>query len=100
MSDQGEPAGVFCIGHDITQYMQASTELKNTKASLTKTKITLEQIAYIQSHVIRKPIANIMGLSLLLDTMDVDPELINIVNMIKDSADELDQVIRNMATKL
>lgn len=99
-NDQGEPAGVFCIGHDITQYMQASTELKTTKASLTKTKGTLEQIAYMQSHVIRKPLANIMGLSLLLDTMDVNPELVNIVNMIKDSAEELDQVIRNTAMEL
>ena len=99
-NDQGEPAGIFCIGHDITQYMQASTDLKNTKATLTKTKVTLEQIAYIQSHVIRKPIANIMGLSLLLETMDVDPELVNIINMIKDSAEELDQVIRNVAVKL
>ncbi|WP_432710704.1 PAS domain-containing protein [Pedobacter sp.] len=99
-NSEGEPAGVFCIGHDITQYMLASSELKNTKASLTKTKGTLEQIAYIQSHVIRKPLANIMGLSVLLDTMDVNPELVKIVSMIKESAEELDQVIRKMATKL
>lgn len=98
-NEKGEPAGVFCIGHDITQYMQASTELKHAKDSLSKTKSTLAQMAYMQSHVIRKPIANILGLSLLLENMEVDADLINIVNMIKDSAEELDQVVKDMAGK-
>ena len=98
--DNGQPEGVFCIGHDITQHMQTSTELKQAKASLSKTKVTLEQMAYMQSHVIRKPLANIMGLTLLLDSMEVDPGLVNMVKMINDSAKDLDQVIKDMAGKL
>jgi len=91
------PAGVFCIGHDITEFMQNSTDLIDIKESLTKTQLTLEQINYIQSHVVRKPIANIMGLSLLLDTMNMDPDIKNIFDRINESAKELDLLIRNMA---
>lgn len=93
------PAGVFCIGHDITKFMQNSTELKDTKESLTKTQLSLAQISYIQSHAVRKPIANIMGLSLLLETMDMDADQRKIFDMINESAKELDEMIRNMASK-
>jgi PAS domain S-box-containing protein len=98
-SDDGTPAGIFCIGHDITEFMQNSTELRNAKASLTKTQFTLAQINYIQSHVVRKPIANIMGLSLLLESVEMEPNLKSMFDMINESAKELDQVIRNMAAK-
>lgn len=98
-NEQHEPEGVFCIGHDITQFMQMSTELQNTKESLTRTRLTLEQMAYIQSHVFRKPIANIMGLTLVLESIDLklDPHLSSLIYMISDNAKELDQVIRDMA---
>ena len=94
-----QPLGMFCIGHDITQFMKTSTELKDTQESLTKTQYTLAEIAYIQSHVVRKPLANIMGLSLLLESAEVSPSVQGIVDMINSSAQELDEVIRNMAAK-
>jgi hypothetical protein len=95
--DHNVPAGMFCIGHDITELTQNTTELKDTKESLTRTRYSLAQINYIQSHVVRKPIANILGLSVLIETMEVEPELKKMVNMISESAKELDQLIRNMA---
>lgn len=97
--ENGQPDGMFCIGHDITKFMQNSVELKDTQEILTKTKLTLEQIHYIQSHVVRKPLANIMGLTLLLGSMEIDPGIENIIGMISESSKELDQVVRNMATK-
>jgi len=96
--DQNDlPAGMFCMGHDITELIHYSSELKDTKESLTKTQYNLAEINYIQSHVVRKPLANIMGLSILLETMELSPELGSIVNMINESAKELDQVIREIA---
>ena len=92
------PYGMFCIGHDITEFMKASTELKEVSKSLVKTKYTLSQINYIQSHVVRKPIANIMGLSLVLEKMEMDGDLKVMINMINESAKELDTVIRNIAS--
>lgn len=96
-SDDDQPLGIFCIGHDITEFLQNSSELKDTKASLTRTRYSLSQINYIQSHVVRKPIANIMGLSIVLEQMDVEQDVKDVVNLIHDSAKELDQVIRKMA---
>lgn len=98
--DQQQPAGIFCIGHDITEYTQNSNDLQDVKASLKKTEFTLAQITYIQSHVVRKPIANIMGLSTLIETMDMSPELRTLFNMINVSAKELDELIRNMAAQV
>jgi len=94
------PAGMFCIGHDITKFMQNSLELKDARKILNKTKLTLSQIAYTQSHVIRKPIANIMGLVLLLESMEMEPGMEGVFKMINESAKELDEVIRSMASKV
>lgn len=92
-----QPEGIFCIGHDITEFMQTTMALKDTKEDLSKVKFTLDQIAYVQSHVVRKPIANLVGLSSLLDNMEVSDELKHIVKMIHQSALELDEVIRETA---
>ena len=96
---ENEPEGVFCIGHDITEFMQNSTELKDTRESLTKTQLTLAQINYIQSHVVRKPLANIIGLNQLLKTMEMQPDVEQLFTMLSESAYELDQVIKAMSQK-
>jgi PAS domain S-box-containing protein len=90
------PTGVFCLGNDITEFEKTTSELESTKGTLNDTKLTLSQIKYVQSHVVRKPIANIMGLSQLLDSMDLDPSVKSIFSMISDSARELDHVIKTI----
>ena len=98
MFDQdGQPVGMFCIGHDITEFMQASFDLKSANESLIKTQLSLAQITYIQSHWVRKPIANIMGLTMLLETMEMDPAIRGIFDRIDESAKELDEAIRKMS---
>lgn len=92
-NDKGHPDGIFCIGNDITEFMEASLNLEKTEESLKVAQVTLEEIAYIQSHVVRKPIANILGLALLLEGMDLDENLKSIIEMITTSTKELDEVI-------
>jgi PAS domain S-box-containing protein len=92
------PAGILCMGNDITEFQKTTSELESTKDTLNDAKLTLSQIKYIQSHVVRKPIANIMGLTQLLDTMDLDPSIKNIFSLISESAAELDQVIKTIET--
>jgi PAS domain S-box-containing protein len=95
MFDQNNaPSGVFCIGHDITEFQKTTSELESTKDTLNDAKLTLSQIKYAQSHIVRKPLANIIGLSQLLDAMDLDPSVKSISSMISDSARELDDVIK------
>jgi hypothetical protein len=91
-----EPSGIFCMGNDITEFMKATIDLENTKESLNDAKLTLSQIAYIQSHIVRKPIANIVGLTSILDSMDVPPDVKGIISMMTDSARELDRVIQSI----
>jgi hypothetical protein len=96
--DNNIPTGIFCLGNDITEFMRASIDLENTIESLNDAKLTLDEIAYVQSHVVRKPIANIIGLTNVLETTDnVDAGLKGILTMLKTSAKELDEVIQKMA---
>jgi PAS domain S-box-containing protein len=94
-----QPSGMFCIGHDITQYFQNSLELKDAKESLIKSMLNVEQLNYVQSHGVRKPIANILGLVDLLQGMEMDDNVREIFGMITESVQELDVLIRNTAAK-
>jgi PAS domain S-box-containing protein len=91
-----QPTGIFCMGNDITAFMKASMDLEQTKESLIDAKLTLAQIAYIQSHVVRKPIANMLGLTVILDSMEVPQDVKSVLTMITDSAKELDKAIQTM----
>lgn len=101
MFDQNNvPQGIFCFGNDITAFTQTSMDLEDATKSLKDVKFTLHQIAYIQSHGVRKPIANILGLMILLETMEMDSSVKEIFSMIDSSAKELDQLIKNLAFKV
>lgn len=55
----------------------------------------LEKIAWIQSHKVRKPLANIIGLIDLMNK-NADNESRDIITMLKSSSAELDEVIREI----
>ncbi len=73
--EQGQPIGIFCIGYDITSFMETTA--------------ALHQMELIQSHVIRKPIANLIGLVDLLKTVPVSQESSEILTMIKSAVADL-----------
>ena len=75
----GKPAGIFCIGHDVTELIEVSNELENTK--------------YLNSHSLRKPVANLIGLSKLLLETDLISDIKDIARMINQSASELDEEV-------
>ncbi|MDB5148453.1 MAG: putative sensor protein [Mucilaginibacter sp.] len=61
----------------------------------------VENLAFINSHLIRKPLANILGIIYALDACKQDKcELEESINMLKLSADELDTVIRKINFQL
>ncbi len=59
------------------------------------------EIAWIQSHVVRAPLARLLGLVNLLEaeTADKDTEVKSLLGFIKNSAEELDQIIRDINDK-
>lgn len=56
----------------------------------------LEKIAWIQSHKVRKPLANILGLVDLMDKNNKSEDDKGIIDLLKTSSDELDQVVREI----
>ena len=62
---------------------------------------TFLEIAWIQSHVVRAPLARLLGLVDLMETeLKVkDEEITSLMNYIKESANELDQIIRDITKK-
>jgi len=63
---------------------------------------TFKEIAWIQSHVVRAPLARIMGLVTLLENSSeqLSEENRELVNFISISANELDTIIREIGKKL
>ena len=80
--ENGAPAGMFCIGHDITELMQVSGELDQVKDN--------------HSHSVRRHVANIIGLSKLLNEASDNDDMHDAAKMIIQSASDLDDVIRQL----
>ncbi|QCR22092.1 PAS domain-containing protein [Pontibacter sp. SGAir0037] len=98
-NENNEPEGVFCLGYDITNYMVQQEQLKATQSLLNLKNNQLEEIAWQQSHILRRPLSNIMGLAMILEKMEVDQNLKNICAMLLESSYELDEVIRKTVDK-
>lgn len=88
----GNPAGIFCLGYDITDYTAYHKQLKDAKS-------LLKELSFYQSHIIRRPLANIMALAKVLERMELDQNLRNICEMIIESSQQLDNVIKEAAQK-
>ncbi|MGI4022445.1 MAG: PAS domain-containing protein [Janthinobacterium lividum] len=61
---------------------------------------TLEEIAYSQSHLVRRPLANIIGLVEMLECTEEDSMNNSITTMLKQSAAELDEMIKQIVLKV
>lgn len=99
LNEDAEPEGIFCIGYDVTEFQNTKMILSDSQKTLAQQEAILREIAYNQSHIIRKPVANILGLGLVLEHMEMDSNLKSLVNLIVESTHELDLVIKNIVNK-
>ncbi|WP_428330147.1 hypothetical protein [Mucilaginibacter sp.] len=97
---EGQPEGIFCIGYNITEYVDTRSRLDNAKSEIAVKNDQLSEIGFIQSHVIRKPLANIMGLTNVLESMELTINNRHVIEMMISSAKELDGVIREISDKV
>jgi sigma-B regulation protein RsbU (phosphoserine phosphatase) len=77
--------------------------LKQKQQAETETEIkteTLKEVAFDQSHLVRAPLANILGLISLLNDMDTTDEVSNMINLLRTSAAKLDEEVIKLADKL
>lgn len=98
-NDKGEPDGIFCLGYDITQFVDEQQQLKQAETEIEKKTEVLKEIAFQHSHLIRSPLSNILGLAAVLDKMDIDTNVKNICKMIVESSNKLDYIVREVVGK-
>lgn len=97
--EEGSPSGVFCMGYDITEVVVANQELEVAKNEIEEKNNLLDQIIWEQSHILRRPLANIIGLVNILNKMDIDQNLKNICEMLIESSEQLDEAIHSIVRK-
>jgi PAS domain S-box-containing protein len=98
---------IVCNFRDITEQRNAEIERENATADLLKRNNDLEQFAYLVSHNLRLPVANIAGLSNLLREYDTDeaakPEILNRLEASIKSLDtvvvQLNQILQDNLSK-
>jgi PAS domain S-box-containing protein len=81
------------LAHDITERINYIRDIvdKNKR---------LQEIAWIQSHVVRAPLARLMGLvNAISDSVDDEKDYQKLYRLIMKSANELDGIIRDIAQK-
>lgn len=87
-------AAIVCNFRDVTQQKNAELEREKITLDLVQRNKDLEQFAYIISHNLRAPVANITGLSHLLQhTITEDQEGVDILKALSKSVRHLDEVI-------
>jgi len=91
-NSEGQPDGIFCIGYNITEFIDTRSQLDSANDQLT-------EIGFIQSHLVRKPLANIIALSSLISQESGNEGLSHLCKMLSDSALELDEVIKTISDK-
>lgn len=76
------------------------TEQRNHTRAIENQNLRLKEIAWMQSHVVRAPLARMMGFINLINS-NKDPELTNkdLLPYVLDSAKELDGIIREIVEK-
>lgn len=99
-NSENEPSGMLCIGNDITEsiaekqaLLDANQELNKSQSVLSKKDEEIHQITYGLSHVMRKPLANILGLAMMLEKAELDYSTQHAIKLILDCALELDGVL-------
>ena len=92
-NQEGEAIRIIGVILDITKHKIAEVNLLDQLNRLS-------EIAWVQSHVVRAPLARLMGLLMLLEDGN-NPELDQekVLGYIKESCIELDNIIRNIVKK-
>lgn len=88
---QGEVESITCARKDITEYFNLTNSLKKNTEQF-------KNIAWLQSHAIRGPLATIMGITALLDEADtLEPELREeLMNGMKEKLAEMDKLVNEI----
>ncbi|WP_296618574.1 hypothetical protein [Marivirga sp.] len=74
--------------------------VKNRTAELEDRNFQLTEYAFINSHLLRAPLARILGLTDLIRMESTDPKTQELMDKLFNSCEELDEIIKLMSTQL
>lgn len=83
----------------LAKYFSLSDSLLLARRKITENKDVFAEIALSQSHTIRKPVANILGLLPMLNQESLSEEGRNVLRLLLETASELDQLVKQVVTK-
>jgi PAS domain S-box-containing protein len=87
---QGYPCTITTIAEDITKLIELQDQLKE------KVKL-LQAISYKNSHMLRSPVASIIGLINIIEEKDtMSPHNLKIFNFLKQAIEKLDSVVHEI----
>jgi PAS domain S-box-containing protein len=91
---------VFPSRKGISVYLKDISARKSYVETIREQNRKLREIAYIQSHVVRAPLASLMGIVLILQqSPDSEPLRQELLSYLLSAANELDQQIRNICNR-
>ena len=92
-NERGQFTHWISIGRDVTEKRRYVSEIEARNQKL-------QEIAFMQSHVIRAPLARVMGLvDLLRNYSNSEQEIVEFLEHMAASAKELDDIIRTISSK-
>ncbi|MGB0429781.1 MAG: PAS domain-containing protein [Bacteroidia bacterium] len=87
-------------GKEVIGSIQDITQRKTLIDQISNQNKKLQEIAWTQSHLVRAPLSNIMGLINLFDMIKDDADTVNqVMKNIKITAEEFDQVIKDITKR-
>jgi len=91
--EKGSPKMIEGTIHDITQRKNAEEMLKLKNEKLT-------EVAFLQSHIVRRPVANVLGILHLINKDNpADPMNLELIPKLEQVSKDLDDVIRQIVEK-
>jgi len=93
-NDNKEILGMMMALYDITERKKAENDLKSAYGKIQRQLSSIKDMAWKQSHLIRSPLANLMGLSAMLK---LDPSDTEVLDFIQKELNRMDTIIIEMA---
>lgn len=88
--------GLVINSREITERKVGEIRLLQAMESITRQNDTLKEIAFVQSHEFRRPVANILGLTELVQHIELPSEDRKIVSLLQQAAADLDDQVKKV----